>query len=110
MQCCSANLQKSEEMLARAVCLVILIHTEDLFPIIFTYQTEICQLIKCVKFNGNLPFLFRLKNCDGILNADPLHQIFVLHRCIIYFDRTQVVSSQPLDKPHRLGINVVVIL
>ena len=85
-------------------------HTEDLFPIIFAYHPEKCQLIKYVKFNGNLPFLLRLRNGAGDLNADPLHQISVLHRCIIYFDRTQGVFSQPIDKPHRLGMNVVVIL
>ena len=68
--------------------LVCFTHTEDLFPIIFAYHTEKCQLIKYVKLNGNLPFLLRLRNGVGNLNADPLHQISVLNRCIIYFDRT----------------------
>ena len=75
--------KKSEEMLAWAVCLVFFTHTEDLFPIIFAYHTEKCQLIKYVKFNGNLPFLLRLRNGAGNLNADPLYQISVLAYIVV---------------------------
>ena len=82
MESCSANLQQSEEILARVVYLVISTHTKDLFPIILGYHTEKRKLIKYVKFSCNLPFLIRLTNSAGNLNADPLHQITVLHRCI----------------------------
>ena len=39
-----------------------------------------------------LTFLLRFRNGAGNLNADPLDQFSVLHRCIIHFDRTQLRS------------------
>ena len=40
-----------------------------------------------IKSKDKLTLELHLKNCVGNLNADPLHNITVLHHCIKHFDR-----------------------
>ena len=51
-----------------------------------------------------------LKSCAENLNADPLHKLTILHRCIIHFDCMAGIISQSRDVAQRLDINALVIL